>query len=535
MAIVPQCRKASAPASAVRKALAAPPLIEGSSRQLRRQIQATRLAQRPPPGRLRQALMRMHLIFFLVPVFAMLHPSEPPLRLAWHLYAMCHALEEAAAGRKRRLVINVPPRHLKSITASVALAAWLLGRNPGLKIMVATYSEALAREHSQNCRLVMESAWYKALFPNTRLQQGGNRQLDFRTTAGGGRRAISVTGSATGFGADIIILDDCMKADDINSEAVRDELNRWYTNTLLPRLNSKKAGVIISIQQRLGEDDLTARMLEKGAEHLCLTSIAKKAESIPLGFGRIMRRRPGDLLDPDREDQATLDDIRRQIGPYVFAAQYQQDPVAPEGNVIRIEKFKRYEGEFERDEIDRVVQSWDTAMSSDPQSDYSVCTTWGYHSGKHFLLDVFRQRLDYPELRDMVIWQAQRWKADQIIIEEAGSGKSLLQELGRRRPRLPICASIPATSKMERMTGQLGQIEDGLVCLPDDTPWVDTFISECRAFPHGKYDDQVDSLSQYLRFAMRSRGWLERRPTTRVYAIGTRPRSGMHYSSGFIS
>jgi len=535
MAIVPKSRSAPAARSEVRKALNAASRMEVSPRQLRKQVQATRLAQRPPQRRLSQALQRMHLIFFLLPVFAMLHPGAPPLRLAWHLFAMCHALEEAAAGRKRRLVINVPPRHLKSITASVALVAWLLGRNPSLKIMVATYSESLAREHSQNCRMVMESAWYQRLFPKTRLQQGGNRQLDFRTTAGGGRRAISVTGSATGFGADIIILDDCMKADDINSDAVREELNRWYVNTLLPRLNSKKAGVIISIQQRLGEDDLTARMLEKGAHHLCLPAVAEKAERIAIGFGRIWPRVQGDLLDSQREDQATLDEMRRQIGPYVFAAQYQQNPVAPEGNIIRIEKFRRYAARIPRGSCARIVQSWDTGMSSDPRSDFSVGTTWGYRDGRYYLLHVVRQRLDYPDLRDIVVHEARRFAADKILIEDAGSGKLLLQELSRMKPRMPLHACSAADSKIERMTGQLGQIEDGLVWLPDDAPWLDAFISELRAFPYGRHDDQVDSLSHFLRFAMRQRQWFNPRPSVSVYTIGGRPRSGLHYSSEYIS
>lgn len=535
MAIIPKSRKASAPPSAVAKALKAASRIEGSPRQLQKQVRETELARRPPPGRLRQALMRMHLIFFLIPVFATIKPAEPPLQLAWYLFAMCHALEEAAAGKKRRLVINVPPRYLKSITASVALVAWLLGRNPSLQIMVATYSDKLSREHGENCRLVMESAWYQALFPGTRLKHGGKAALDLKTTAGGGRLAISVQGSATGLGGDVIILDDCMKADDINSEAVRNELNRWYVNTLQTRLNSKKSGVIISIQQRLGEDDLTARLLEQGADHLCLPAIAEKFEVLPLGLGRVQRRRPGDILDPVREDRETLDDLRRKYGPQVFEAQYQQNPVAPEGNIIRIEKFQRFDYEIDRDQLERVVQSWDTAMSANPQSDYSVCTTWGYFRGKHYLLDIFRQRLEYPELRDMVIWEARRWNADKIIIEDAGSGKLLLQELGRRRPRLPLFASLPADSKIERMTGQLGQIEDGDVWLPEEAPWIDAFIGECRAFPFGKHDDQVDTLSQYLRFAMRSRGWLENRPSTKVYSLGARRRSGMHYSSGIIN
>jgi hypothetical protein len=364
------------------------------------------------------AARRTHFSLFLMKVFETLHPGEPPLKLAWYLQAMCHALSEVAAGRKHRLVITVPPRHLKSITASVAFVAWLLGHNPSLKIMVASYSHDLARLHSRLTRTVMEASWYQNDFPGTRISDRGNRALELETSLGGVRKAVSVGGSITGFGADLIIVDDCMKADEARSQAARDGVRGWFDNTLSTRLNDKANGQIVSIQQRLHEDDLPAYMLEKGYEHLNLPAIAEKQERICIGENRWHQRFVGDLLDPEREDQNVLDQLRRDLGGAVFAAQYQQDPVAPEGNLLRWEWFGTYDEVPERHHFLKVIQSWDTAMSAAPTSDYCVCTTWGFHREKYkwYLLDVYRQRLDFPDLKRAVVRLKQQWKADAVLV-----------------------------------------------------------------------------------------------------------------------
>jgi hypothetical protein len=194
-----------------------------------------------------RAGLRQQLPLFLMKVFEELHPGEQPLAVGWYLKAICHALLEATRNPGSRLVIAVPPRHLKSIAAAVALPAFVLGHDPALRIIVATYSEELARLHSRNTRQVMQSDWYHERFPNTRIAEDGNRMLDIVTTERGGRRAVSVGGSVTGFGADIIIVDDCMKAEDARSNAKREELLAWFDGTLATRLNTAGQGAIISI------------------------------------------------------------------------------------------------------------------------------------------------------------------------------------------------------------------------------------------------------------------------------------------------
>jgi predicted phage terminase large subunit-like protein len=453
------------------------------------------------------AILRRELSLFLMKVFETLHPGEPPLALAWYVKAICHALTEARAGRKRRLVITVPPRHLKSITATVAFVAWCLGHDPSLRIMVASYSQDLARLHSNLTRKIMEADWYKRDFPGTRIAEGSNRALGFETTAGGARKAVSVHGSVTGFGADIIIVDDCMKADEARSQVVRDETKAWFDGTLLTRINDKAEGIIVSIQQRLHEDDLPAHLLAKGYDHLNLPAIAEKDQRIAIGPASHHERKVGDLLSPERESQAVLDQLRRDLGPMVFSAQYQQAPTTPEGNLLRLEWFGSYDVAPERDRFLKVVQSWDTGMTAAPTSDYSVCTTWGFREYKWYLLDVLRERLDYPDLKRAVIRQHLRWQAEAVIIEDAGSGKSLSQDFRVQGQILPLLWRVDA-DKETRLIGCLGEIEAGHFLLPAEAPWVEAFRSELRAFPSGRHDDQVDSMTQFIKYQLANWKWV---------------------------
>lgn len=445
------------------------------------------------------AARRTHLELFLMKVFETLHPGEPPLKRDWYISAMCHALTRVHRGETMRQIITVPPRHLKSIASAVAFTAWALGHDPRVDIIVAYYGLDLARLHTTMTRRIMESDWYKKDFPGTRI--ASVRGLEIVTTAGGSRKAVSVDSAITGFGADIIIVDDCMKANDASSQTVTCATRAWFDNTLASRINDKKTGKIISIQQRLSETDLTAYLIDKGFDQLCLPATAEKDERIAIGHGRFHDRKVGDLLNPDREGPEELARLKRELGPVVYSAQYQQNPVAPEGNLIQMHWFGSYDEVPERHEFLKVIQSWDTGMSAQPTSDYSVCTTWGFHRDeqKWYLLDVFRQRLDYPDLKRAVVRLHARWKADRVLIENACSGMSLWQEFRASRSVRPIMIR-PAMSKEERFTGCLGEVEAGLILLPNDTLWIEAFRSEIRAFPYGRHDDQVDSFSQFVNY-----------------------------------
>ena len=453
-------------------------------------------------------LYRNSLFAFTREVFRQLHPGHPPLERAWYMRAMCHALEQTFRGHTRRLVINVPPRYGKSITASVAFTAWLLGHDPTLKILVGTYGEELSRQQDQQLKQIMASPQYRAAFPRTVIDRLKTRQLDLHTTAGGFRKAVTTGGAATGFGGDYILLDDCMKAQDATSEAERLRVHEWYRGTIGTRLNDKRDGRIISIQQRLHQDDLTALILAGGAEHLNLPAIAQQIERIPIGPGLLHTRDAGDVLDPTREDLATLERIRRELGPRTFAPQYLQDVSAAEGNIVRPHWFPRYDDAPARERFLKIIQSWDTAMNAEPTSAYSVCTTWGYLSGHWYLLDVLRKRLEYPDLKREVVGMWRHWRADAVLIEDAASGIPLWAEFRMEGPFRPVMWSV-AGSKEERLIGQTGQMEAGKIMLPSEAPWLSDYLHELKTAPNCRYWDQIDSTTQFLEFALSRKGWIE--------------------------
>lgn len=463
------------------------------------------------------AVQRKHLFPFAWRTFEILHPVQPFIA-SWHVEAMCQALSRVAHGEVKRLVITVPPRHGKSICTAVALPAWLLGHDPGLKIMVASYGSDLAGKHARDFRTVVTSPWYASLFPGTRLEVGGNRSEEQITTANGGRKAVSLGGAVTGFGADLIIVDDLMKAADAAYPIERQRVKDYYEQTLLSRLNDKSTGRVVVIQQRLHEDDLPGYLLETGQfEHLNLPSIAVKDETIPLAFNRTKVRHKGEALCPEREPVETLERLRIEMGAAAFSAQYLQDPTPPGGNRLRWEWFGTYEGEPSRTDFQWVVQSWDTGFSAEPTSDFSVGTTWGFRDDHWHLLDVDRGRLDFPVLKARVKTLADRWCADGVLIEHAGAGIPLLQQLRfESRNGSRFRGITPRLEKNTRFEAQTARLETGRYRIPVDAPWLEAFRRELMAFPKGRHDDQVDSMVQFLEWSgsPRGHGFLDRDPDT---------------------
>ena len=465
-----------------------------------------------------RALQRQHLFPFVWRAFEILHPGQPFVQ-SWHVRAICHALEKVARGETRRLIVTVPPRHGKSICAAVALPAWMLGHDPSLKVMVASYGGDLATKHARDFRTVLTDPWYARLFARTQLEAGGNRVDEQITTLHGGRKAVSLGGAATGFGADLIVVDDLMKAADANSAVERQRVRDYYEQTLLSRLNNKSEGRVVLIQQRLHEDDLPGYLLESGQfEHLNLPAIAVEDEAIPIGFEQLHLRRKGEALCPEREPLETLERLRIEMGPAVFSAQYQQDPTPPGGNRFRWEWFGTYDEDLPRTAFQWIVQSWDTALTAEPTSDYSVGTTWGFRDGCWHLLALTRDRMDFPDLKRRVRAQADHWRADLVLIEQAGSGYPLIQQLrheDRARGARYQFRKVKE-DKITRFEAQTAQLETGRYLVPAQAPWLTDFRRELLAFPSGKYDDQVDSLVQFVAWASsrHGSGFLARDPRT---------------------
>ena len=448
--------------------------------------------------RLLQALLRQDLHSFARKVFATVSPGEPFLP-NWHLQAICHHLELVRQGTIRRLRIEVPPRTLKSICASVAFPAFLLGHDPTTKIITASYSADLAAKHAGDCRAVMQAGWYRDLFPNTRISAAKNQEANYETTARGYRYATSVVGTLTGRGGNLIIIDDPLKPEDAMSETRRAAVNGWYSRTLLSRLNNKARDAIILVQQRLHMDDLAGYVdaLDDWTV-LRLSAIAEEDAQVPIGHGKFHARKAGDVLHPEREPLAVLGNLKLALGSTTFSAQYQQCPVPPDGEVVRWGWFRRYVAPPAAGSM-TIYQSWDTASKPEEHCDFSVCTTWGVIGDDHYLLDIDRARLDFPSLKRRVVDLARQWRPRSIIVEDKGAGTALIQQLRSESHGIPYpTAFLPKDDKITRLHAQSARIEAGHVWLPERAAWLEELRVELATFPHGRHDDQVDSISQFL-------------------------------------
>lgn len=421
----------------------------------------------------------------------------------WHIYLLAEYLEAARRKEIKRLLINMPPRALKSVCVSVAWPAWILGHEPSSRILAASYASSLSVKHSIDCRLVMQSPWYQELFPQTAMSREQNEKHKFMTSKRGFRLATSVGGGATGEGGNILIIDDPLNPLQARSRYWRNHVNEWFGHTFASRLDSKQDGVIVLVMQRLHQNDLSGHLLEQGGwEHICLPAVA--SQNHLYGFRNIQKEyRFGELLHPSREDMRIIERARIDLGSTVFAAQYQQRPVSEEGGMVRREWFGRYKHAPES--ADRFVQSWDTAIKSGGHHDASVCLTFAEFGGRSYLIDARVARYEYPELKRLFYAMAAQWKPQAILVEDRASGQQLLQDV-KRETALPLVAVQPKNDKVTRFAAVSAMIEAGRVFLPENAPWLSDFEQEVYAFPGGENDDQVDALTQYLDW-LRSSVW----------------------------
>ena len=297
-----------------------------------------------------RALLRQDLCGFIQRCFHQLNP-QARFYMNGHIEVIAAKLEACRQGKIRHLIINVPPRSLKSLAASIAFLAWILGHNPAAQLLCVSYAQDLSDKFARECRGVMMSEWYRRLFP-TRLSSQKQSVGEFVTTANGSRLATSVGGVITGRGAGFIIIDDPLKPSEAESEAQRNAANEWYDGTLY---------CIILIMQRLHEDDLVGHVLaQEGWEHLRFPAIAEESEEFlidtPLGRRRYVRKE-GEVLHPEWEPLEVLQNIRKTIGEHNFAGQYQQAPAPREGGLVKAAWFKRYDETTLPERFDQVLQS----------------------------------------------------------------------------------------------------------------------------------------------------------------------------------
>ena len=447
---------------------------------------------------------------FVMKVFETVSPGDV-FRPNWHIDAMTYAAELVINGKNKRLITTVPPRHLKSIIFSVALPAFLLGLDPTRRIICVSYSNDLAVKHANDFRAVMNSVWYRRVFPNAKVSREKDTQYETMTTARGYRYATSLNGTLTGRGADIIVLDDPQKPDEALSEAHRNSAGQWFDTTLLSRLDSKSEGAVVMVMQRLHEDDLAGRLLEKGGwHHFKIAAIAEQDEQIPIGPRRIHKRKAGTAIDPQRESLEDLARLRQSMGDLFFSAQYQQEPIPLAGNLIKAEWFKEYDVAPTYTYSDLLVISIDTAMKGTQLADFSVATVWLGRGDHCFLLDLWRERVDYPDLR-RAVWQLRtKYPKATLLIEDKGSGTSLIQDL--RADKVAVIGINPEGDKLTRAAKISDQFEARSVFFPRNAPWLSGLKAELLGFPNVRHDDQVDSVTQAL-------SWMRQRRQNQVACV----------------
>jgi predicted phage terminase large subunit-like protein len=450
----------------------------------------------PENQRVLDAICRTDFVSFTQKAFHTLSPNSG-FSMNYHIQAIAHHLELVRLGKIKRLIINVAPRSLKSLMTSVAWPAFVLGHNPSKRLIVVSYGADLAIKLTNDFRMLINAPWYQILYPLMLTAGAKNTEFEVATLQNGYRLGTSIDGALTGRGGDILIVDDPLKPADAANDSRRSAVNRWFHDTLLSRLDDMTGGAIVVVMQRLHDDDLTGSLLRLSDNwfHLKLPAIADVDERIEIAPGKFHIQRQGEILHPERMPRSELE-ARRKLYPETFAAHYQQTPIPPGGIIIRRAWVRYYDELPPRNSSCTVVQSWDAASKQGESNDWSVCTTWMIQDGKYYLMDVLRERLEYPSLRARAIEHARAYTPNKILVEDAGIGMGLIQDL--QKVGKPAVAVKPERNKKTRMQIQSDKFAAGLVFFPKNASWLAEYESELFAFPSVRFDDQVDSTSQAL-------------------------------------
>jgi predicted phage terminase large subunit-like protein len=461
---------------------------------------------------------------FIPQAWPILEPSTPYLH-NWHIDAIAEHLEAVSLGQMTRLIVNIPPRYMKSITVNVMWPVWEWIRAPHIRHISASYSQSLSTKHNLDRRTIIQSPWYQRHWSGAyQLAGDHNLKTEFVNDRRGHMIATSVGGTSTGKGGDRLIVDDPLNPKEAASDAFRVAANTWFDQTFYSRLDNKKTGAIVVVMQRLHEQDLTGHLLakESGWTHLCLPAEAPRRTVITLPIsGREITRPEGDILWPEREGPKELAETKRNLGSYGYAGQYEQNPAPAEGGILKRHwwrfwchpgqklppvEVKQPNGEIALvharelpTEFDEMLQSWDMTFKDTDGSDFVAGQVWGRRWADKFLLDQVWDRLDFVATCEALIRLSGRWpKAFAKLVEDKANGPAVISTLRHKVPGL--IAVNPEGGKMARASAVSPEIEAGNVYLPHPhiAPWVEAFIGLCAAFPNAANDDPVDSMTQAL-------------------------------------
>ena len=437
---------------------------------------------------------------FALEAFKVLHNGYP-MDKNWHIEYLCEVVQEEVEKvlnrevRDKHLLINVPPRSLKSELINVYLSVWLWVRDDSKKFISTSYASRLSTKHSKNSRRIIESEWFKEHFPKVEITHGENTQTEYTTPNGGNRYSTSTGGSVTGTGADIIVIDDPQDPTQSRSEVKREAAIDYFKETLSSRLNEPEEGLFIVIMQRLHEEDLTGMLLLSEPDkwiHICLP--AEDSDNVkPI---ELRSKYVDGLLFPKRLPYSVLETFKTRLGSYGYSGQMEQLPAPSDGGIIKSSWFKVVK-DIPQTKVDFFLDTaYTDKQSNDPTALMAVCK----HDNILYVIEVIAVRMEFPEL----IKEIKRFttvngysRASRIYIEPKASGKSIVQQLRKETSLNVVEDKAPTQDKVSRVNAVTPIIESERVVLKDGM-WVNNFLNECASFPSGKHDDMVDVLTMAL-------------------------------------
>ncbi len=423
---------------------------------------------------------------------AFVHEMWPGFIHGRHHAIMAKKFEEIAEGKLKRLIINMPPRHTKSEFASYMLPAWFLGRFPNKKIIQTSNTAELAVGFGRKVRNLVDSDVYSKIFPGVALSVDSKASGRWATNARGEYFAIGVGGTVTGKGADLLIIDDPHSEQEARlaqgDPTVFDSVYEWYTSG--PRQRLQPGGAIVIVMTRWSDKDLTGRVLKSDS-----------SEWEVIEFPAILPS--GNSLWPEFWPINELEALKEELPPYKWNAQYQQKPTGEEGALVKRDWWRRWE--HDRPPMcNFIIQSWDTAFTKSQRADYSACTTWGIfdlnedpNDTNIILLDAWKDKLEFPELKAQAKSMYDEWQPDACIIEAKAAGAPLIYELRRMGVMVQDFTPTRGNDKFVRLNSVTDLFSSGKVWAPE-TRWADEVIEEMARFPNAEHDDLVDSTVQAL-------------------------------------
>jgi predicted phage terminase large subunit-like protein len=510
----------------------------------------------------------------------------------WHLEDICNHMEAVARGHISRLLLNEPPRTGKTAIVSICFAPWVWSQReraplmgPQVSFFYASYAEQLSLEHSLKCRRLIESRWYQDLWGDRfQLRTDRNRTGHFENNKGGYRMASSVDAKATGYGADVLVADDPHLVKEAESEKVREDVVRWWSETMPSRLNNRRTGAMIVVMQRIHEGDLSGFILDKdngarkkglapGYVHFCVpmsyvpckhvnawvgdkiqTFIGDEIDDIAEDdiFWADKRAEDGDLLWPERFPASEVFKLEHELGPYAYAGQYQQTPAPRGGGIIKEEWWRIWDKETAEKNgstpdvypgFEYILASLDTAYTEKEENDPSALSIWGIFRDPGgnpmiFLMYCWHERYLLHDLVTRVGSDCKKFKVDRLLIEDKAAGHSVSQELARLFGSFdfgielinPRTGFIKSPDKVARLQTVVHLFAEGLIYAPDKE-WADDMIKQCSLVPRAIHDDLADTCSMALIYLRRA-GWAQKKEE-RAFEVEDekkyRPRSGALY------